>query len=118
VRPETLDRNGILKEQMEIWAAAAERAIEVRSEFPQAQFYDLHFEDLVADPVAQVRKAYQHFGIDWSPQCDSALRQWNADNPQHKHGKHSHRGEPLAIGYQQIRERFAAYIDRFGVNTD
>ena len=115
VRPETIDRNEILHEQMEIWAAGAERAMAVREQYPEAQFYDLHFADFVADPMAQVQKAYQQFGIDWTPECEAALRQWSEDNPQHKQGKHSHSGDQLALSREQIQERFASYINRFNV---
>ncbi len=87
----------------------------VREQYPEAQFYDLHFADFVADPMAQVQKAYQQFGIDWTPECEAALRQWSEDNPQHKRGKHSHSGEQLAVSKEQIQERFASYINRFNV---
>jgi hypothetical protein len=115
VRPETLDRNAILKEHMEIWACGAERGIEARKQFPEAQFYDLHFDDFVSDSVGQVRKAYEQFGIEWTAECEAAMRQWNEDNPQHKHGKHGHKGEQLALSGEQIRERFSRYIDAFDV---
>lgn len=116
-RPETIDRDDILNEQMEIWANATERAIEVRRQFPQAQFFDLHFEDFIADPVGQVKKVYGQFGIDWTPECESALNQWNDDNQQNKHGKHSHAREALALGREQIHERFSKYINHFEVKT-
>ena len=116
-RPETIDRSSILKEQMQIWAAGAERAIAVRKQFPQAQFYDLHFDDFVSDSIGEVRNAYEQFGIEWTPECDSALRQWNADNPQGKHGSHSHGSEQLGLSSAEIRERFADYIDYFDIRV-
>jgi hypothetical protein len=118
VRPETIDLDDILREQMEIWAVGAERGMAVRERYPAAQFYDVHFDQFMADPVAQVRKAYQHFGIDWTPACEGALQQWNEDNPQHKHGKHGHGDNKLALHRDQILERFAGYIDHFGVQVD
>lgn len=116
VEADSLDRADILKEQMEIWAAAAERAIDVRQQFPQAQFYDMHFNQFVEDPVAQVKAAYRQFGIEWTAAAEAALAQWNADNPQHKHGKHSHSGAELGVSREQILDRFADYIDHFGVD--
>jgi len=115
VRPETIDRDEIQRELMEIWAPGVERAMGVREQYPEAQFYDLHFEDLVADPIAQVQKAYQQFDIDWTPEGEVALRQWSEENPQHQHGKHSHSGDQLALSKEQIQERFASYINRFDV---
>jgi hypothetical protein len=116
-RPETIDRDDILNEQMEIWASGAERALEARKHYPEAQFFDLHFEDFIADPAGQVKKAYGQFDIDWTPECETALMQWHDDNPQHKHGKHSHAREALATSREQIQERFSKYINHCGVKT-
>lgn len=117
VEPGSMNRNEILKEQMEIWAKGAERAMAIREEYPEAQFYDLQFEDFVSDSVGQVKKIYDHFDIEWTPECEQALKQWNVDNPQNKHGKHSHDKEALDISREQMLERFAAYIERFNVKT-
>ncbi|WP_194842534.1 sulfotransferase [Endozoicomonas sp. OPT23] len=112
-RPETIDRDDLLKEQMEVWADATERAYDIRKQFPEAQFFDMHFTDYMADPVGMAKKAYDYFGIDWTPDVDQALNQWNDDNPQHKHGKA--KKEPLSLTHSQINERFTPYIKQSGV---
>lgn len=117
VRPERIDREAILREQMAIWAAGAERAMAVRSEYPEAQFYDLYFDDFVTDPVAQVRQAYAQFGIEWTPECEAALSQWQRENPQYKHGVHGHGEDRLPVSRAEIEERFAAYSARFGFDN-
>ena len=66
VRPETLDHGDLLREQMEGWAEATARAVEIRKQCPQSQFADVHFEDYVAAPVEQMKKAYEHLGIKWT----------------------------------------------------
>jgi hypothetical protein len=115
VRHETIDRDDLFLEQFELWAAATDRAVEVRSAYPEAQFYDLHFEDYVADPVGKVKDAYAHFGIEWREDCEQALNQWNDENPQNKHGKHTHEQEPLSLSRKQIQERYSKYIAACGV---
>lgn len=114
-RPETVDRDDLLHEQIEVWADATERAYEVRQSHPEAQFFDLHFDDYMADPVGMVEKAYSYFGIEWTPECRDALIEWNRDNPQHKHGKAQHAA--LSLANARIHERFAPYIKASGVRT-
>ncbi len=114
-RPETIDRDDLMHEQMEVWADATERAYRVRSQHPEAQFFDLHFDDYMADPVGMVEKAYAWFGIEFSEECARELDAWNRDNPQHKHGKANHRA--LTLEDERIHERFARYIEASGVNT-
>jgi hypothetical protein len=114
VRPETLDRADLLHEQMEVWANALVRAIDIRKQYPQAQFFDMHFDQYVKDPVAMAKKAYQHLGSDWTPECEQGMTEWNDAHPQHKHGKH--KPKTIDLSRAQIHERFAEYINHFGVS--
>jgi hypothetical protein len=116
VRPETLDRDDLHLEQVEVWADATERALEIRAQYPQAQFYDIHFNDYMADPVGSLLGAYKYFGIECSDETEQAFHAWNNDNPQHKHGKHKHGQAPtLKMSREAVRERFAPYIKASGV---
>lgn len=112
-RPETIDSNDLLHEQMEVWADATQRACEIRQQCPQTQFFDMHFNDYMADPIGMVSKAYQYFDIEWTRECELALNKWHDNNPQHKHGKAEKK--PLNLTHDQINERFAPYIKTSGV---
>lgn len=118
-RPETVDRDDLLHEQMEVWADATARAVEVRKQFPESQFHDVYFEDFVADPVVQMERAYTHLGIEWTAEAETGMTQWHKAHPRHKHGKHDHsQVKPLAFSREQIHERFSKYIDSCNVNLD
>lgn len=117
VRPETLDRDDLLREQMEVWADATARAVDIRKQYPENQFVDVYFEDYVADPVAQMERAYKHLGIEWTDAAEQGMRGWHDDHPQHKHGKHKHQAAPLGISREQIHERFATYLNAYDVQV-
>jgi hypothetical protein len=112
-----VDRDQIVREQMEIWASGAERAIALREERGSDQFFDLHFGDFVSDPVGSVHRIYDHFDVPWSPECESALRAFSAENPQEKHGKHAHTLDAISIDRAEMLDRFSAYIDYFDVKV-
>lgn len=114
VREETLDRADLLHEQMEVWADATARAVEIRKQYPDNQFADVYFEDYVADPVAEMEKAYGQLGIEWTCEAEHGMSEWYRDHPRDKHGTH----KPPALAYtrDQIHERFAAYISASNVN--
>ena len=56
------------------WTALEEmglqRALAVRDRVGDDRFLDVHYNDLIADPVAEVTRIYQHFGI---PADDEAV---------------------------------------------
>jgi len=114
-----IDRPAIARRQLELWAAGADDAIELRRKRDSGRFYDLHFADFMADPVAAVRRIHAHFGRELSEAGERALRAWQADNPQHKHGQHEYSAAPEDVGLtrSEILDRFADYIDYFGIAT-
>jgi hypothetical protein len=104
--------------QLEMWAGLMERGIEKRRAMPPERFFDLHHAELLADPVGSVRRLYDHFGLELSPEAERAMRAWHAVNPTGKHGEHHYRAEEFGLSEGVLRERFAAYLERFGVERE
>lgn len=117
IHEHSIDRPAIARRQLELWAAGAEDAIELRRKRDSAQFYDLHFADYMADPVDAVRRIHRHFGRELGPAGERALAAWQNDNPQHKHGRHEYSAAPEDVGLtrSEILDRFGDYIDYFGL---
>jgi hypothetical protein len=115
-----IDPGEIARRQVDLWARGAEHAIEVRRQRDPRQFYDLHFADFMADPIQAVRNIYSHFGRELSEAGERKLRTWQAENPQHKHGRHEYSRASDDMGIQQgeILERFGPYMDHFGLQPE
>jgi len=113
-----IDHRAIATQELELWAAGAERAIEVRKEQDPKQFFDLHFHEFMADPIGSVKGIYSHFDQELSPEGETALRKWQDDHPQHKHGKHDYSKQDIGVSRDEILERFATYMDYFGMEPE
>ncbi|RPG04627.1 MAG: sulfotransferase [Proteobacteria bacterium TMED72] len=115
-----IDRTEIARRQLELWVRGADRAIEIRKKHDQAQFYDLHFSDFMQDPVAAVARIKTHFGLSLSGAGEQALHHWQADNPQHKHGKHvySRASEDVGLSSDEIRDHFSHYMNHYGLRAE
>lgn len=113
-----VDREDITRKQLEIWAAGAEEAIEVRRNCDPAQFYDLFFSDFMSDPVGAVKSIYRHFGQVLSEEGDRKLVEWNEANPQSKHGRHDYQRKETGVSDSEILDRFATYMDHFGMKPE
>ena len=48
------------RDQLELWASGLERFQAERARHDQAQFFDVRYEDLVADPVGTAAAAYAY----------------------------------------------------------
>jgi len=101
-------------------ARALEHALDVRERghFPQARFCDLHFAELLADPLAAVERIYGHFGLELGGRAADAMRAFIAENPQGKHGVHRYHPSEYGLDVPRQRERFRRYTDHFGIEPE
>jgi hypothetical protein len=96
------------------------RSVDVRDSgrFASERFYDMHFADLLKDPMGVVEQIYGHFGFALSGAAADAMRAFIADNPQGKHGVHRYSPEAYGLDAQRERARFGRYVERFGIEPE
>lgn len=104
------------------WTALEEmglhRGLAVRDRVGEERFLDVHYNDLIADPVAEVTRIYRHFGIPVDEETVRRVRDFQDENPQGKHGAHQYTPEQFGLDPGRTRRRFAAYTERFGIKPD
>lgn len=76
--------------------------------------HDIFYEEILADPFAAVRKLYAAHGIEMTPEAETRMRQFIAQNPQHKHGTHKYRSADFGIPEARITDAFREYMREFG----
>jgi hypothetical protein len=113
-----VDRRAIAEWQIEIWASGMEHAMEVRNERDSSQFFDLHFREVLADPMGAVRRVYEYFGVEMTEEAERRMRRWHAENPPGKHGEHRYSAEDFGLTDRTITDRYAAYIEHFRVERE
>jgi hypothetical protein len=113
-----IDRAAIAREQMESWAAAAERGLAARAAAGgAARFVDLSFDDFTRDPLGSVRRICRVFDHELSDDGAAALAAWQDRNSAGAHGRHEYGDREFPVRREEVVERFAAYIDHFGIEV-
>jgi len=103
------------------WALLEElvlrRGLDVRDGLADAddRIYDLHYAELMGDPVGSVASIYRHFGVPFGESSSRRVSAFVAAHPQGEHGAHRYRAEDFGLSAAGLRERFGFYIRRFGV---
>lgn len=82
------------------------------------RFIDLHFSELMADPVAALRSLYQQAGKPFTDAYAEAIRSYLDHKPKNKHGKHSYKPEDWGLSTDTLKEEAKPYIDAFGVVSE
>jgi hypothetical protein len=93
--------------QLDLWSRAYHAFHEARPKYDQAQFIDVPFSDLRADPLGVTRRVYKHFDLDWTPEVQSAIEEIDRES---KEGaakpSHSYSLADYGLTEDQVRARF------------
>ena len=73
----------------------------------------MRYKDLVADPVATVGKAYDHFGWEFTDAAAAGILKWLKENPADKHGKRSYTLKEFGLDEEAVRSVYADYIETY-----
>jgi hypothetical protein len=115
---EGLDLQALGPEVLEYYARSLERGLAARERLDRRRFADVDYRALVADPLAAAKSIYAHFELPLGPELEARLAAHVRDNPQGKHGAHAYDLESYGLTPARVRERLAAYIERFGLPAD
>jgi len=106
------------------WAVLEElvlyRGLAVRDQLedPGERIIDVHYSDLMADPIGTVESIADRVGIELGDQSIQRISEFIDEHPQTKHGVHTYRPEDFGLDADRLRERFGAYMRRFAVKAE
>jgi hypothetical protein len=94
------------------------RFVQQRDAEDPAQFLDIHFNQLMQDPVGAVRRICEYFHYPYTEVFEHRMRMWLAENRRDKYGRHRFRLEQFGLDARQVREAFADYYRRYSIQPD
>ena len=86
-------------------------------ELPE-RFIDLHFSDLMNDPVKALAAVYQQSGKTFSEEYQQAIHDYLAEKPKGKHGKHNYGPEDWGMDTETLKQQAKEYIDSYQVKLE
>jgi hypothetical protein len=85
------------------------RPLELSAERPNDIFH-CYYDDLLADPIAQMRKIYGWLGDAWTDSAQAGMRTWLEHNPQGKFGSHEYSLEQWGFNKRDLVPYFSDYL--------
>ncbi|HUL23243.1 MAG TPA: sulfotransferase [Thermodesulfobacteriota bacterium] len=97
------------------WAEAIGKALHSRDRgcAPSERFLDLHYVDLLTDPVSVVRKVYAHFNLPFTEELKDRIQEFLHQNPKDRFGKHQYSLEEFGLNLEEEKTRYSFYRERF-----
>jgi hypothetical protein len=87
-----------------------DRCIAVHERAPE-RFLDLRYEQLVANPMSQIRRIYHFVEQDLSEEAEREMRRWAVENARDRRPTHRYTLEKFGFDETALRSEFANYID-------
>lgn len=106
--------------QNQPWQAAqhVERVMEARDRLGEDSMVDVHYAEVMRDPLGAMRKLYQALGDEWTPQAEAGMQAWIDDNPPDKFGKHEYRLDEFGLSKAKLAPLFEGYLSRYPVESE
>lgn len=102
----------------DIAATITDRMVAARDRLEDTQIVDVAYDDLVRDPLKTVEAILGHFGEPLSGAARAGMERYLATDPHRAFPPHRYTPEDVGLDAAEVRERFGAYAERFGVTVD
>lgn len=90
-----------------------QRSMEVRSRSGEERFIDVFYADLLADPLGELRRIYEHAGIELTPAAQEAARAATLRERRNRCGRHVYAPESFGLTVAEIDRHYAFYRRRY-----
>lgn len=94
------------------------RIMDTRARIGHDRIVDVHYADLMRDPIAAVKQLYAKLGDAWTAEAEAGIQAWVDDNPQGKFGKHEYKLAEFGLTPEMLRPRFERYFAEYEVEPE
>ena len=115
-----IDKASLAQEVRQRWVEGAGLAVKYR-QTPgdlQQQLFDVHYVELLRDPMSMVRRIYAYFDLELTGAAETAMERFLLANPKNKGGVHRYSLEEFGLNPETERRRFQFYLDFFGIEPE
>lgn len=96
-------------------AEHAGRIMDFRDKFGEDKIIDVHYADMISDPVGTTKKVYAELGDEWTSAAEAGVQKWVDDNPQDKFGRHEYKLAQYGVTKESLEPLFERYLSRYDV---
>lgn len=96
----------------------ARRIMATRARIGHDRIIDVHYADLMREPMAALRKLYAALGDEFTPEAEASIQAWIDANPQGKFGRHEYKLAEFGLTPDQVRASFSEYLAAYDVEPE
>jgi hypothetical protein len=113
-----VDREAIGRTSVKQMREHVERPLRLRERIGDAQFYDLHYANLMRDPIGEMSAIYAWAGEELTPDVEMRMKEWLTARPQDRFGPRPYSLEQYGLTKRELEPVFAEYLGRFDIELE
>jgi len=94
------------------------RLMRARERIGHDRVFDLHYADLLRDPMTQIQSLYEWAGDPLEPEVEAGMRQWLVEHPQNKFGKVAYSLEDFELTRESLEPFYADYLGEYDIERE
>jgi hypothetical protein len=98
--------------------AHLERPLRTRERIGEDRMFDLHYAELMRDPIGQMRALYEWAGDELTAEVETAMLGWLDGNPQNRFGVRPYSLDTYGITERDLEPIFESYLSTFDVELE
>lgn len=112
----SIDRVELGRHVSASWMDAAQRmsTLPARS----GSVLHLHYRQMISSPLDAVRTVYRHCGLVLAAEAEARMRSWLSTSVNVSRPRRNYKLAEFGLDPDQLRERFAGYMDTFGIEIE
>ena len=95
-----------------------DRPLRARRRIGDHRFFDLHYAELMRDPIAVMRSLYDWAGDDLTPSTERAMLDWLDAHPQDRHGAAPYSLDGSGVTRADLEPVFNEYLSVFDIELE
>jgi hypothetical protein len=95
-----------------------ERPLRARERLGDHRFFDLHYAELMRDPIGLMRSLYTWAGDELSPEVEQSMRSWLESNRQDRFGTRPYSLDSYGVTTRDLEPIFADYVTAFDIELE
>lgn len=114
---DAVDAFTIYREAIQYWSLTMDKFLNERDRLDSERICDVDFDQICRDPIAAVRRIYDHFGWSLSPDAEQSMRALVASQARGQSGNHRYHLSQFGSSPEEVLSAFVPYCERFGLSS-
>jgi hypothetical protein len=113
---DAVDPVTVCREAIDYWSETMDKFLNERDRLASKRICDVAYDEISRDPIAAVRRIYDHFGWSLSQQAEQRMRVLVAKHAERQPGNHRYHLSQFGFSAEEVLSAFAPYCQRFGLS--